>query len=281
MTLIDPAEVFQGVVLITIPHMDDGVLACGGTIAKLPNKEQVHLIYATDGMRSPAPVLPWCDSISPDLGEVRATEARAAMRYLGVPQENIHFLSLPDGRLKKHAETLQRLLIEQMEWIRPDHVLTPFRYDHHADHLALNQAATAVHRRYQAQLTEYFVYYRWRLLLEGDVRQYIHPQHLFAVNLEDVATQKRTALDCFKSQTTQFYAWQTRPNLTPKLLDEVSQEPECFLKYDASWAGAAIFTKSATWIRLAHRLEPFLKKKKDQGIALWCRGWHRNGKSAK
>jgi hypothetical protein len=37
--LIDPAELFQGTVAIIAPHMNDEILACGGTIARLPHKE--------------------------------------------------------------------------------------------------------------------------------------------------------------------------------------------------------------------------------------------------
>jgi LmbE family N-acetylglucosaminyl deacetylase len=278
MMLVDPIKVFQGVIVIAVPHMDDGVLACGGTIAKLPQKKRIHVVYATDGMRAPAPILPWRDAVSPDLGMVRMQEARAAMGYLGIPEENIHFLSLPEDRLKNHMEMLRRSLTELIEQIKPAHILTPFRYDRHADHLALNYVITAACQQgvFQAELTEYFVYYRWRLLPAGDVRKHIHPQHLLEVNIQDVSAQKRAALDCFKSQTTRFYAWQTRPNLTPQLLDEVSQTPELFLRYDASVLGAAVFTRAVTWIRLAHRLEPFMKKKKDQVVALWARGLGRN-----
>lgn len=278
--LVDPIEVFQGVIFIAVPHMDDGVLACGGTIAKLPQKERIHVIYATDGMRSPAPILPWRDAISPDLGKMRMQEARAAMGYLGLPEENIHFLGLPEDRLKNHMKALSRLLTDLIGQIEPVHILTPFRYDRHTDHLALNHVITAAGQQgvFQAKLTEYFVYYRWRLLPAGDVRKYIQPQCLLEVDVEDVSAQKRAALDCFRTQTTRFYAWQLRPNLPPQLLDEVSQTPELFLGYDPSLPGAAVFTRSVTWIRLAHRLEPFMKKKKDQAMALWGRGFHRNGR---
>jgi LmbE family N-acetylglucosaminyl deacetylase len=79
--------------------MDDEVLACGGIIARLPQKERIHVIYATDGMKSPSPIVPWRDSISPDLGEVRMRESRAAMKILGVPGENTYFLNLPEAGL--------------------------------------------------------------------------------------------------------------------------------------------------------------------------------------
>jgi hypothetical protein len=121
---------------------------------------------------------------------------------------------------------------------------------------------------YQAQLTEYFVYYRWRLLPSGDVRNYIRSQHLVQVKIEDVSLEKRTALERFRSQTTRYYDWQTRPNLTPNLLDDVSQTPEVFLQFDSSVPGSGVFSKSVIWILLAHKMEPFLKKKKDQTMAL-------------
>jgi LmbE family N-acetylglucosaminyl deacetylase len=230
---IDPNEIFKGVTLIVAPHMDDEVLACGGTIAQLPQKERIHVVYATDGMESPAPVLPWRDAISPDLGVVRMREAKAAMECLGVPEKNIHFLGLPDGQLES----------------------------------------------YRAELNEYFIYYRSRLLPAGDIRQYIHPQHLVAVNIEAVLAQKRAALDCFKSQTTRFYTWQSRPNLTKPLLDEVSRTPEFFLRYNPSFPGAAIFSRAVPWIRFVHRTEPYLKKRKDHVVAVLNRGLHWNGRN--
>jgi LmbE family N-acetylglucosaminyl deacetylase len=279
MPFVDPNHVFKGKLVFTVPHMDDCVLACGGTIARLTNKERIHIIYASDGMASPAPILPWCDSVPEELGEVRMKEARDAMGSLGVPEENIHFLNLPEARLKSYTRALISLLDELIEQIKPDHILTPFRYDRHPDHLVLNRLLTnACHRGvYNASLIEYFVYYRWKLLPEGDVRKYINPQHLLKVNIEEVSEQKRAALDCFRSQTTRFYEWQTRPNLTPKLLEEVSGAPEFFIRYDASLPGPEIFSHAINWIRITHKLEPFLKKKKDQTVALLCRIFNRNG----
>jgi LmbE family N-acetylglucosaminyl deacetylase len=254
------------------------VLACGGTIAMLPQKDRIHVVYATDGMGAPAPEVPWRDSVSPHLGEVRMKEAQAAMGYLGVPHENIHFLGLPDGRLTNHTKALSQLLTELIGKIEPAHILMPFRYDCHADHLALNHVITAARRRGEigSELTEYFVYYRWRLLPEGDVRKYIRPEHLCEVTIENVSDKKRAALSLFKTQTTKFYSWQSRPNLSARLLDEVSHTPELFLRYEPSASGPVVFDQYVTWIRLVHRLEPFLKKRKDRVVALWARGLGRN-----
>jgi LmbE family N-acetylglucosaminyl deacetylase len=39
------AEMFGGVILVIAPHMDDEMLACGATLAALPDKQSVHIIY--------------------------------------------------------------------------------------------------------------------------------------------------------------------------------------------------------------------------------------------
>jgi len=199
------------------------------------------------------------------------------MTLLGIMPEQITFLNLPDGHLKQHRPALQEGVDIALRRIQPDLVLAPFRYDRHPDHLALNHVLTeAIHRgRYIGQLVEYFVYQHWRLLPQKDVRRYIRPEHLWTVDIQPVAQQKRAALDCFTSQTTLFYEWQTRPNLTPHLLSAVSQAPEIFLPFDPVRPGPAIFTRLVWWIRLAHRLEPLLKRRKDQAMALLRRGMGR------
>jgi hypothetical protein len=128
---------------------------------------------------------------------------------------------------------------------------------------------------------EYFVYYRWRLLPAGDVRRYIRPQLLSQVAIEDVSTRKRAALECFVSQTTRFYAWQSRPCLGQKLLDERSREPEFLMRTDPSLSGTAVFERLVTWIRCVHRWEPLAKRVKDQVVALCRRGFHRDDKTTR
>jgi hypothetical protein len=112
----------------------------------------------------------------------------------------------------------------------------------------------------KARLVEYFVYYRWRLLPKRDIRKYVRPRFLYQLDITDVAQQKRSSLDCFISQTTLYYPWQTRPILTSVLLDEECQNPEYFLISTGSASGTAVLSGPVFWIRVAHRLEPFLQK---------------------
>jgi LmbE family N-acetylglucosaminyl deacetylase len=251
-------NLLTGTLVIVAPHMDDEALACGGLIAKLPNKNRIHILYATDGMKSPAPIMAG-DEITPDLGKIRMNESVQAMKLLGVPESNLHFLNLPEAQLDENISALQAPLTDKLEQLAPRHIFVPFRYDRHLDHLAVNHVVVSAltQKLIQAQLIEYFVYYRWRLLPKRDIRKYIRPQFLFTLDISDVATLKRQSLDCFTSQTTIYYPWQTRPILTSTLLDEECANPEYFLMH-ASFSGTSVFSNLILWIRLAHRLEPIL-----------------------
>lgn len=253
-------QVFSGIITIISPHMDDEALACGGLIAQLPNKNRIHIIYATDGMKSPAPIFPGQGEISPDLGEIRIRESTKAMRLLGVPEENLHFLGLPDALLQENKSALQKSLRKKFKQINPQHIFLPFRYDRSSDHLAVNHVVVSDIQQglLQAQLIEFFVYYRYRLLPKRDIRRYIRPSFLYALDISEVAKQKRQALDSYTSQTTKYYSWQTRPILTATLLDEECQNPEYFLMTNGMHSGTTVFTSSVILIRLAHRLEPIL-----------------------
>lgn len=266
-------DLLAGRVLLVAPHMDDGVLACGGTLAQLSDPSRVRVVYATDGRASPEPVVPWRDRVTDDLFAIRCEEARQAMRRLGVLPDQLEFLGLPDGHLGRHAASLARELAARVERLRPDVVVAPFRFDQNPDHLALHRAARA--SLAGSALVEYFVYYRLRLLPGRDLRRYLRPEHRREVDIRPVKSAKLAALACFTSQTTRFYPWQTRPNLTPELLEEVSSADEVFLR-DAP-AGTSVFERSAAWIQVLHALEPRLKRPKDHGLALLKRGLGRDG----
>jgi LmbE family N-acetylglucosaminyl deacetylase len=265
----DPATLFRGVVALIAPHMDDEVLGCGATIARMPHKEQFHVIYATDGSRSSLPPARWLGTASTDLTDVRMAEARTAMHTLGVSNKNVHFLSFPDSRLGGHLQEFRQQLSALLHVIEPSYLLVPFHYDRHPDHLAVNRAATSLRLvgDCKAELFEYFVYSSWRLLPKQDIRRYVSPIHLFKVDIQAEAPLKRQALDCFKSQTTRFYQWQHRPNLTEALLDQVCRVPEVFLRYNPSFPDDLIFARANTWIRIVHQVEPALKRGKDRIVA--------------
>lgn len=266
----DLKQLASGMIVIVAPHMDDEALACGGLIARLPYKNRIHIIYATDGMKSPAPIIVGRDQVSTNLDKIRMQESVEAMRILGITEQNLHFLCLPEAELQKHGAALKHKIQQIVEILSPQFMFVPFRYDRHLDHLAVNHAVVSLLEEgiSSAQLVEYFVYYRWRLLPKRDIRKYIKPQLIHKLDIAGVAEQKRQALDSFTSQTTIYYPWMTRPILTPVLLDEECQNPEYFLIAPDSPTGTEIFAGPTLWIRLAHRLEPILLKWKYIALTL-------------
>jgi len=256
--------------------MDDEALACSGTIACLPQKDLIHLVYATDGRKSPAPLLPWQGSPAPELTQIRMQEAREAMAVLGIPEKNLHFLGLPESELTHNQAQLKRALIRLIREIGPDCVLIPFRYDRHPDHLVLNHVFhhARITENSDVEIFEYFVYNRYRLLAGGDIRKFIQADSLLEVEIRPYSELKKRSINCYVSQTTNFFSWQDRPILKSERVDELAKGPEIFLKYDPDRPGAAIFASSGLWIRFVHRFEQFLKLKKEQALSILRLGFN-------
>lgn len=268
MTPIVGPETFAGRVLILAPHMDDESLGCGLLLGSRPDKESLHVAFVTDGSRAPERAGGSSPDIRRALATARKKEACEALEVLGVPASNIAFLGLQDGSLNRTGPRLEKVLISHIRALAPVYVFVPFRYDRHPDHVAVNRVVCAAVQggEIEVGVVEYFVYSRWRLLPRGDVRKYLpqgQTRQLVPVKAGALAL-KRKALECYRSQTTLFYDWQTRPLLTRELVDRVCAEPELFLIYDSSRHGRHGLADARHWIPIAHRAEPVIKRWKDR-----------------
>ncbi|NQU39267.1 MAG: PIG-L family deacetylase [Lentisphaerae bacterium] len=249
--LVDAADIFAGRVLITVPHMDDAVLGCGGTLLQIEDKRDIHVVYCTRGD---------CPGFD------RAQEARDALNAAGIPKENITFLTFPDWHLKAHRPALQAALSALITSIAPTRVLTPFRFDRHPDHITLGNVvrALAAASAVPIEVVEYFVYFTWRLLPEGDVRRHISPNYIVQVDTTAQAGPKRALLAHFKSQTEAPAPGQLRPALTEDYLDLLCADRESFVRHAEKTPSRALFTLPFPLIRLVHWLEPTLKVWKEK-----------------
>jgi len=261
----DPRELFPGTLAIVAPHPDDETLGCGGLIARLAGEREIHVLFATDGSRSPVPT---GGAANPALVEIRESEAREALGRLRVPPGHAHFLRFPDGQLTHDDPELRKSLGAALRAIAPATILVPFRYDWHPDHMTIHRVTAALHREgaLAGALVEYFVYTQRRLLPGGDVRACLEPTSLWPVETASVAALKRAALECFRSQTTRFFDWQQRPILTPDVLTRACLSPEIFLPTTNGLATRTFIPP--WWIGMASTLEPRLKRAKD-GLQSW------------
>jgi LmbE family N-acetylglucosaminyl deacetylase len=248
---IAPDDLLSTRILIVAPHMDDEVLGCGGIMHMHTDKTQIYCIYATDGARSPAPLL-------------------EVMGEVGIPRENAIFLDLPDGKLMKNAVLFKARVAEELSRIEPAIILVPFRYDLHPDHVAVHRGVrdAVLEAACSSIMLEYFIYFRWRLIETGDVRRNISASRLLNIDISTVADEKSATINLYASQTRILSDWQEQPILTANSISERCSEPECFLYSDPHEPLSAIFTSNRLRIVAAHYIERIGKRRKDQLIAL-------------
>jgi LmbE family N-acetylglucosaminyl deacetylase len=255
---VDPRIIIEGPVLVVAPHVDDETLGCGGTIARLAAAAvPIHVLYATDGRLSPSRPDGKPANEAASLPAIRRAEAEAAMRRLGVPVDHLHFLGLPDGALAAQPERLEAKLRGCIDAVAPRIILAPFRHDQHPDHLAVYRAArTALAGATGVAFLEYFVYYRFPLLAEKDIRRAVDPRHLLAIDIDAVRDRKRLALEDYTSQVTCYFPWQQRPILTATVLDDHSAGPELFMRAAADLPTGQLFARDSLRMRINLHLGP-------------------------
>jgi LmbE family N-acetylglucosaminyl deacetylase len=272
------AELLQGTVLVTVPHFDDEALGCGGLLAAAPDPARVFVLYVTNGRGAETMLMPGV-RVDPalDMGALRREESLQGLERLGLRRAHARFLDVPEMTVARHRAEVAAGLAAALRELKPDTVLTPFRYDRHEDHVALNRVARELlpGAAPQAALLEYFVYYRWKLLPRKDVRPYCRPEHAAAFDLAATGAAKKAALLCHTSQVTRFHSWQTRAVLSAELIAEVSAGLEWYVRPPPGAGDRDLFTLPPAVLHAVHGLEPWLKRRKDQAVFLLRRALRR------
>ena len=122
--------------VIVSPHDDDLVLGMGMTIAAaVAEGIQVHALIVSDGRMGYAD-----PSHKATIVATRKSEALQSLAELGIKQENVHFMGLPDGALVLHAGCnrkgtgLGQQLTAMLRRIQSTVVFGPTPRDLHPDH---------------------------------------------------------------------------------------------------------------------------------------------------
>lgn len=200
------AEALPGL-LIVAPHPDDEIAGAGGLFAAaLDAGIPVRLAAVTDGEGSHPP-----EAVDPaELAAIRRGETDAALQVLadaaGCPVPPVTRLSIPDGAVAEHEETLAGRLAELLDELPTGTwIAAPLRTDGHPDHDAAGRAAfAAAATRPTCPVVEYPVWL-WQHTAPADV-----PDELAAAAVRlDVPERLRAslpaALDCFRSQVSLDY----------------------------------------------------------------------------
>ncbi len=127
-------------VLVVSPHMDDEVMACGGSL--LLHRQlhsDVRVVYVSDstaGLRDPVAA-----------GRLHATRHAEMTEVRAVLQlDSVIELGFPDGKLVRYEREIAERLAQELKEFAPTLVFCPFPLDGHGDHQACAFALSAAAR---------------------------------------------------------------------------------------------------------------------------------------
>jgi len=112
-------------ILIISPHIDDGELGCGGSIAKLVEEgKEVHYAALSDAGVS-----------------ILREEVKESTKILHIKQENVKIFDFKTRHFPECRQEILDTLIDIREEIKPEMVFTPSTKDVHQDHQVVTSEA--------------------------------------------------------------------------------------------------------------------------------------------
>lgn len=137
----------KGRILLLAPHPDDEVLGCGGLIYRLmQDHKELEILFVSDGSASHAEC---CDIPTEAVSLARQKLALNATKILGLPDDKLHFLDLPDGSIPSNYHLALPY--------EPDVILIPHWGEGWPDHLSVRQIGLRLASP-QTQVYEYCVW---------------------------------------------------------------------------------------------------------------------------
>jgi LmbE family N-acetylglucosaminyl deacetylase len=137
--------------IVVAPHPDDETLGAGGVIRNLSERGvDLTVVAVTDGEGA------YDDGV--DIRPVRRREQAEALKVLGIGEDHIIRLGIPDRYVADHEDSLVHSLTPLVN--RTTHLLAPWTGDFHPDHEACGRAAKRVAQQTGATLSFYF-FWTW------------------------------------------------------------------------------------------------------------------------
>jgi LmbE family N-acetylglucosaminyl deacetylase len=221
----------ESVMLVFAPHPDDEVLGCGGLIArKRLEGSPVHVVYLTDGSESH----PDHPTVTPEaLAELRESEARRAMRLLGVESTALVFLRVRDGALDHLDAAATAELTEKiagvLKEVRPDEVFLPFHHDGSSEHDAAFRlvASALAQTKTKARIFAFPIWSWWNPLLL--IRPLFTSRKVWRSDFLGYENIKQQALALYASQVEPAPPW-INPVLSSEFVSFFSSHEEFFFE---------------------------------------------------
>jgi LmbE family N-acetylglucosaminyl deacetylase len=224
--------------VILAPHPDDETLGCGGLLATATARGlRPRVIYLTDGSASHRNAVQWPPA---RLAQVRRAEALAALDVLGVGADDVLFMDWPDAAPHRpggpdYEAAVGRLSI-WLDAFDPKSLWAPRAGESHCDHAAASALADDLARRRGGALRRLdYMVWGW-----GDdaVASRRRGEQVWRLACADVAPQRRVALACHRTQTTDLIADAEEAFSIPAELAALTDRPaEIFIERSFGRAG--------------------------------------------
>lgn len=175
-------------VLVIIPHPDDEVLGCGGTIKKHTSKgDEVYLCIVTKA---------YTPDWTQEFIDNRKKEINCANEILGIKET--FFLDLPTVKLDTIPQKkINDLIAESIDKVKPDILYLPFEGDINKDHkLVFNASMLAVRTRLGSLIKKVLCY---EVLSETEWGDSLFIPNLY-IDISDTLEYKLKAMSCYKSE---------------------------------------------------------------------------------
>jgi LmbE family N-acetylglucosaminyl deacetylase len=157
----------SGRVLVLVPHPDDEVLSCGGTLAKhCQQGNKVKIVYLTGS-------------------QMRAKEAKLATQILGI--SDLKFAGFKDGELVAGPKEIKKITSLILNY-KPNYIYTPSFLDPHPDHAATAKILVKAIKKsgFKGEIWSYEI---WTPIFANRI-----------IKIDDVFKQKVLAIKAYQSQ---------------------------------------------------------------------------------
>lgn len=172
-------------ILILAPHTDDGEFGCGGTIAKLAEKDNEVFYVAFSACEKSLPIGMPVDTLKKELMN--------ATKVLGIKKENVIVLNYPVRDFPKHRQDILEDMVRISNDIKPSIVIMPSINDIHQDHHTI--ATEAMRAFKKTSILGYEL--QWN--------NFLFRNQVFIALEEHHVKKKISATKCYESQKNRDY----------------------------------------------------------------------------
>lgn len=175
--------------LFVLAHPDDEIYSCAYIQELVQTNKKVQVVYVTSG-----------DYQSAEQGPVREAEALQSMSILSVPEEQVHFLRIPERQLMSKVGDLLEILAKKCDGILPDCIVTHDFEGGHNGHDAVSFVAAQTATQYSSALYVFPAYHDWpeKRLYNQFISQR-HPTDILVLT-EKMKSLKNQIIGIHKSQ---------------------------------------------------------------------------------